>query len=252
MISEFPVEHGPRTGETIVLLHGNSVANWMWQPQVERLADRHLLTPDLPGLGSRADTVWPGMSAAAEDVAELIRERAIDQKAHIVGLSLGGFVATHLVRRHPKLVRSCTITGVALGGLGKWERRIIRVQLPLWPRRWYWAGQAFAFGIPQDSRALFSDTASRVLPETNHRTFSEVAGGGIPRGPFTYDGPMLAVAGGREPRSVRDGFKVLQNAMPQSRTWIAPGMHHPWNIQDPELFTEMIRTHADHSVWPRL
>lgn len=252
MTDRYPVEHGPRKGATTVLIHGNSVANWMWQPQVERLHGRHLLTPDLPGFGTRVDTVWPGMPAAADDIANLIRERAIGRHAHIVGLSLGGFVATHLIQRHPELVRSCTITGVALAGLGRWERRIIAAQIPLWPRRWYWSAQAMAFGIPQDGRALFADTASRVLPETNRRIFREVAGAGMPRGPFSYDGPMLAVAGAREPHSVRDAFSVLHAAVPQLRTWIAPRMHHPWNIQDPDLFTAMITGHTDNDMWPPL
>ncbi len=36
---------------TILFLHGGGGGRWMWQPQVERLADYHLLIPDLPGHG---------------------------------------------------------------------------------------------------------------------------------------------------------------------------------------------------------
>lgn len=243
------MEHGPRRGETIVMLHGNSVAGWMWQPQVERLPDRHLLTPDLPGLGSRNAMVWPGMAAAADDVAELIRERAIDGRAHVVGLSLGGFVSVYLVQRHPELVRSCMVTGVALAGLGALERRLIGVQVPLWRRRWYWAAQARLFRIPDDGRALFVDAATGVRAETNRRTFEEVANGAMPPGRFEYDGPMLAISGEREPRSIRAGFAPLRAAVPQLRTWIAPGMHHPWSIEDPDLFSDVIVAHADTGAW---
>lgn len=246
----FPDEHGPRQGETVVLLHGNSIAGWMWEPQVERMPGRHVLTPDLPGLGSRAAQVWPGMPAAADDVASLIRERAVDGRAHVVGLSLGGFVALHLVHRHPELVRSCTITGVAAAGLGRVERALIGAQLPLLRRRWFWSAQALAFGIPPEDRRLFVDTAARTRPESNRRTFAEVAAGGMPSGPFAYDGPMLAVAGEREPGSVRAAFPLLRAALPQSRTWIAPRMHHPWSLEDPGLFTRMILTHADTGAWP--
>lgn len=243
------IEHGPRRGETIVMLHGNSVAGWMWQPQVERLSDRHLLTPDLPGLGSRSAMTWPGMAAAADDVAGLIRERARNGRAHVVGLSLGGFVAVYLVQRHPELVRSCMVTGVALAGLGTVERKLIGMQVPLWRRRWYWAAQARLFRIPRDGRALFVDAASGVSAETNRRTFGEVAHGAVPNGRFDYEGPMLAISGGREPRSIRAGFAPLRAALPQLRTWIAPGMHHPWSIEDPDLFTEVIVTHADTGEW---
>lgn len=249
-MSDYPDEHGPRQGETLLLLHGNSVAGWMWDPQVERIQGRHILTPDLPGLGSRSAQIWPGMPVAADDIAGFIRERALDGRAHVVGLSLGGFVALHLLHRHPELVRTCTITGVAAAGLGRFERPLIAAQVPLWRHRWYWTAQAMAFRIPSDGRELFVSTAARVRPETNRRTFDEVAAGAMPRGHFDYDGPILAVAGEREPQSVRAAFGLIGAALPQLQTWIAPKMHHPWNIEDPDLFTRMVLTHADTGTWP--
>ncbi|MFB7251169.1 alpha/beta fold hydrolase [Microbacterium sp. NPDC056234] len=65
MASGFATEHGDRTGETIILLHGGNIANWMWAPQVERLAGRHLLTPDVVGFGARSAEHWPGVDGAA-------------------------------------------------------------------------------------------------------------------------------------------------------------------------------------------
>ncbi|MGO2050823.1 MAG: alpha/beta fold hydrolase [Microbacterium sp.] len=250
MTADISIDHGPRRGETIVMLHGNSVAGWMWEPQVARLPDRHLLTPDLPGLGSRVGMLWPGMPGAADDIARLIRERAIGGRAHVVGLSLGGFVAVHLLQRHPELVRSCTITGVALSGLGPFERLLVAATVPLWRQRWFWSAQAFAFRVPADARTLFVDAGAGVPAESNRRTFAEVAHGAMPDCPFDYHGPLLAVAGEKESRSIRAGFPPLRTALPQLRTWIAPGMHHAWNIEDPDLFTEMIANHADTGKWP--
>lgn len=245
VVTAFGIEHGARHGETIILLHGNGTGGWMWEPQVERLPDRHVLTPDLPGLGTRTAEAWPGMAGAADDVAAVIRQRALDGRAHVVGLSLGGFVALQLLRRHPELVRSCFVTGVAAAGLAGWERWLIAAQLPLWRHRWYWSAQAVAFRIPIEGREQFVSAASAVRPDTNRRIFREVAGGAMPEGPFAYDGPVLAVAGEREPRSVRNSFPLLRTAFPQLRTWIAPGMHHPWSTEDPVLFTETILSSAE-------
>ena len=66
------VEHGPRTGETIVFLHGANAAGWTWLAQVDQLPERHLLTPDLPGFAGRAGENWPGVAGAADDIAGLI------------------------------------------------------------------------------------------------------------------------------------------------------------------------------------
>ncbi|MFZ3392827.1 alpha/beta hydrolase [Rhodococcus sp. 7Tela_A2] len=239
------LEHGPRTGETIVLLHGNNAGGWMWGPQIERLPERHLLTPDLPALGERYGLRWPGMRAAADDIAEIVRKHAIGGTAHVVGLSLGGFVAVHLVHRHPQLVRSCMITGVAFTGLTSLERFLIPPQIPLWRKRWYWRAQAGAFGVPADGRDLYVESAVRVSPDTNRRIFREVAESSIPPEPFAYSGPILAVAGEKEQRSVRDAFPALGKALPRLQTWVAPGMHHPWNVEDPDLFTTVLRTFAE-------
>lgn len=245
-----PDEHGVRAGETIILLHGGNMAGWTWLPQVERLPERHLLTPDMPGYGRRADEVWPGAAGAADEVARIIAERAIGGRAHVVGLSLGGLVATHLVHRHPDLVRSCVISGAALCGYSPMERRIIRLQLPLWTRRWYWGAQVIPFGIPKDSRKAFIDTTTRPSAQTNRVMFEEIVAGTMPKGAFTYEGPMLAVAAEKDVPSVRQAFGPLKERVPQLLTWTAPGMHHPWNVEDPDLFTRMIATFADTGAWP--
>ncbi len=44
---------------------------------------------------------------------------------------------------------------------------------------------------------------------------------------------------------MRDAFPALGKALPQLQTWVAPGMHHPWNVEDPDLFTTVLRTFAD-------
>lgn len=245
----FPLEHGPREGETIVFLHGGSMGGWMWEPQVDLLPDRHLLTPDMVGYGHRWATPWPGMAAAADDIADLIQERGIDGRAHIVGLSLGGHVALHLIQRHPELIRSCTVTGVAAIGLGGGERALTQLTVPLWRRRWFWAVQSFLFGMPADARKDFVDAGAQVLRESNRRMFEEVKAGSLPRGDFAYTGPLLVVSGEREAKSVRRAFDSIRRVLPQTQTWIAPKMHHAWNIEDAGMFTRMVNAHADTGVW---
>lgn len=250
LLSSYPLEHGPRTGETIAFVHGGSMGGWMWEPQIELLPERHLLTPDLPGYGSRADERWSGLAGAADDLADRIRRDAVDGRAHVVGLSLGGFVVVHLLHRHPDVVRSATFTGVALAGYTRAERLLVGLQVPLWRQRWYWVLQTLPFGIPKDSRELFVASATAASAQTNRSMFDEVASAGMPTGPFTYAGPVLAVSGQRETGSIRRGFGPLREQLPQLQTWVAPGMHHPWNVEDPDLFTRMVVSMADTGSWP--
>jgi pimeloyl-ACP methyl ester carboxylesterase len=52
-------EYGPHAAPTIVFLNGGGGANWMWQPQIDRLADYLCLAPDLPGHGKSAALNYP-------------------------------------------------------------------------------------------------------------------------------------------------------------------------------------------------
>ncbi|MFW6600128.1 alpha/beta fold hydrolase [Propionibacteriaceae bacterium Y2011] len=180
----------------------------------------------------------------------LIRTRSTDGRAHVVGLSLGGLVAVQLIHRHPDLVRTCTISGAAATGYAWWERLVIGVQVPLWHRHWYWAAQAAAFRIPADARDLFAATAAAASPESNRRMFREVIAGAMPVGDFRYTGPLLAVAAQHDVASIHRAFGPLRDRLPQLLTWQAAGVHHPWNVEDPELFTRMVRTHAETATWP--
>src|SRR5690625_4842015 len=190
-------DHGPRKGETIIFLHGGNAAGWTWYGQVELMPDRHVLTPDLLGYAGRADEEWPGFAGAADDIAELIRTRAIEGRAHVVGLSLGGFVATYLLHRHPEVVRSCLMSGSALAGYSRVERAVVGAQVGLWRQRWYWAVQAALFRIPADSREQYIRDASAASHRSNRAMLRETLNHRLPTGDFDFAGPGRAASPAR-------------------------------------------------------
>ncbi|WP_211208377.1 alpha/beta fold hydrolase [Corynebacterium lubricantis] len=249
--TEYPTENRPHTGETIIFLHGGSAGGWTWQGVVEHLPDRHILTPDLPGFGERYKTQWPGLDAVADEIAELIRSRAVGGQAHVVGLSLGGVVAIRLITRHPEVVRSCLITGAPVAGYSRVEKFVISLQVPLWHRRWYWALQVPLFRIPQDAQELFITTASRPSPDTNRAMFHDVVDKTLTESTISYSGPVLAVTAEHETSSISKAFPLLREALPQLQTWTAPRVHHAWSAEDPELFTDMVRTFTETGKWPK-
>lgn len=98
---------------TIVLLHGLFSCSLEWEHVVPHLKDYHVIVPDLPK-HSQSRKIGPfSLGLAADSVANLIKNHAHDGKAHVVGLSLGGFVTMELIHRHPTLVISAFVTGSA-------------------------------------------------------------------------------------------------------------------------------------------
>src|SRR3990170_4212379 len=239
----FPVEHSTANpdAETVVFIHGGNVANWMWQPQVAGFADYHVLTPNLPGFGARAGEDWVSLEAAADDVAELIAASARQGRAHIVGLSLGGVVASRIAARHPQRVRSVLATGAPLDGVAGLTRTLGGLQLAFWDKPGFWGGQARAFGLPEDSRQLYVDSGLLIRKPTAERMLNDVYNGGYPDGLENYLGPYLALAGERESSIVRKSFPALREPLPQLVTREVPGMHHIWSVEDVDLFNRVTR-----------
>ena len=101
------VRHEPRPEKpTLVLLHGLAVHGGMYEGGVRRELSEafNLVVPDLRGhgLSEAPGGAWE-IEDFADDVAALLDAMAIE-RAHVVGYSMGGFVAQSLVQRHPDRV----------------------------------------------------------------------------------------------------------------------------------------------------
>lgn len=92
----------------LVLLHGFPLDNTLWQAQVNGLKDRaQVIAPDLRGFGSDAREVPSvlGMDIFAQDLKDLLDARGFG-RAHLCGLSMGGYIAFAFLERWPERVAS--------------------------------------------------------------------------------------------------------------------------------------------------
>lgn len=109
--------HG-EDGPWVVLIMGLAYGRWGWHWNARPLADRgyRVVTFDNRGVGG--SDAPPGPYTAAEmaaDTAGLIDAIGID-RAHIVGTSLGGFIALELVLSRPELCDRLVLACTGFGG----------------------------------------------------------------------------------------------------------------------------------------
>lgn len=232
---------GQRQVQTLVFLHGGNVGNWSWDPQVLAFGDFNILTLHLPAFGARFEETWDGLESAADDVAALIADEVSEGGVHLVGISLGGVIALHVAARHPELVDSVLITGTPVTGASTTARAFHRMQLKLIGSEWYWRFQAGAYGMVDDERELFAEHGVKLKPENMRAIMDDLDPGGLPAKLESYQGPILALVGAKEPKLVQKSFGALREKLPQAITRVVPGMHHQWNIENPILFNSVLR-----------
>ncbi len=103
-------------GEPLVLLHAFPLNASMWFGQRAGLSDDYrVITPDQRGFGgSQLGAGEPALDLVADDVAAMLDARGVD-RAVVGGLSMGGYVAMALLRRHPDRVRALVLADTRAG-----------------------------------------------------------------------------------------------------------------------------------------
>ncbi|MBX7220157.1 MAG: alpha/beta hydrolase [Blastocatellia bacterium] len=106
-------------GPPLVLIPGFSAGLWIWYRQVPDFA-KHFQTIiyNPRGVGTSGINSTPhSIKLYAEDVAGLITGLGLS-KVHVLGTSMGGFIAQELALHFPQLVEKLVLTCTGFGGPG--------------------------------------------------------------------------------------------------------------------------------------
>jgi pimeloyl-ACP methyl ester carboxylesterase len=154
-------EHGD--GEPLLLIEGLGQSMWAWREQIPVFAQRfRVIAYDTRGTGRSPVPREPyRIPDLADDAAAILDGRA----AHVVALSMGGYVALTLALARPEVVRSLVLVGTGAGGPD-------RVPRPDYVREAFAAAQ----GLPLEEygRVTMPYTFSAGWPDANPKRFEEI------------------------------------------------------------------------------
>lgn len=238
---------------TIVLIHGllsspkewSHVSPYLTQPQSNDPKSYHIITPYLPSHG-QASSIKPfTLPYATELMAHLIRTEAHNGRAHVVGLSAGGYVALHLAKTHPELISTLFVTGI--GNLLNRDWLVNIAPYILYPevsilyylpeRIYKWVQSMMQMDVPEGLREEMWANVDVKMVRDAYQSF------GKDGGPTTLEMRTLVVAGGKQ--DSLDGTKAydleVRKGNAQSKAVVIRNAAHAWNVQFPELFARGIR-----------
>lgn len=227
--------------QTLVLIHGGGLSSKQWKPQIECLADFHLLIPDLPEQGKTSGQFE--LADATRQLADLIETRAHDGKAHVVGLSLGGAAVLTLLRSYPGRVRTAIVTGTSgklskmLGQTMIWSASISK----LFSAKWLTNAGIKQFGIEPYRELVYDDLLRATDPGFNRRLAQSLMALELP---LNNAIPLLVLVGEKETGVAKQAARQLGHDVSNAKMATVPGVGHVWNLQKPELFCEVARMWA--------
>lgn len=250
-------ETGPTTAPTIIFLHGGGGAGWMWQPQVEGLNDFHCLIPDLPEQGRSVAEKPFSIAGSADLIADLIRTRAHDGRAFVIGLSEGAQVAVALLGRHPELVERAIVSSALvrpIPGAGMLTPGLIALSYrwSVTPYKnndwWIRVNMKYAAGVPETYFEPFRQSFQSLTEAGFTNIMLENLRFRLPSGLERVQTPTLIVCGKNEYAAMRQSARDLAKALPHGQAYevhpdkkMSTAQAHNWNMTAPDLFTQMAR-----------
>ncbi|MFE9774843.1 alpha/beta fold hydrolase [Streptomyces sp. NPDC005931] len=241
------------SGDLVVLLHSGFVDHRLFDDQIPALAAHYrVVAPDVRGHGFSANATAP--FRWAEDLAALLRHLDAGP-AVLVGVSMGGAIATDTVLEHPDLVRAVVVCGAATsefeyddawyreiraeyartlgsGDLEGWLNAFLRVVAG--PHR---SLDDIDPQIPHRLREMALHTMSKHAP--GEKDWHVPLTGTWDRVP-QIDVPLLAVNGSLEPDDLTGAVRRLVAGVRDGRSVTMAGAGHYTNLEQPEVFNEIL------------
>lgn len=237
----------------IVMLHGFTIDHRMWVADAVYFSQWYrVILPDFKGHGL-SDAPESGYSRAhrVEDMAGLLDHLKID-KAHLVGLSMGGTTAIGMALKHPDRLASLTLVSTSAAGFDPGPKirkidEIARTQsIDVARERWIKSTLRY-FGSAQRAVGEFLETMMR---EHSGAFWSDPM-----RGKYPAENDLERVHEIKLPTMIFAGeldrpfvplARTLHEKIEGSRLSIFPLVGHMLNLESPIQFRNELKAFLEH------
>jgi len=239
--------------EGLLLLHAFPLDASMWEPQVRAVTGVPVVAPNLPGFGG-APPAGPVMTmdAAADAAADAATAAGVDRVV-VCGLSMGGYVALALWRRHRDRVAGLVLANTKAGAddeAGRDRRRALADRLRS-------EGNAFLVDAPPPllSADAPDDLWSRVKGIIAAQASEAIAAAslGMAERPDStpdlpgIDVPTLVITSTGDALIPSEATTPMADQIPRALLEVIEGAGHLSNLEAPDRFTQLLLEHATAS-----
>ena len=259
-------------GQPIVFVHEFAADHRSWEPQMRHFGQRYrcitFSARGYPPSDVPEKVESYSQNRATDDIAAVMDHLKID-KAHVVGLSMGGFATLHFGFRHPQRALSLVVAGCGYGA-EKDQQAKFRAEVEIVAKTLKDEGMAkfaekYAYG---PTRVQFENKDPRGFAEFKAMLAEHSAKGaantqlGVQRErPSVFeleDGlrkltvPMLVVTGDEDWPCLLPGV-FIKRTCPSAALLVVPNSGHAINIEEPSAFNAAVAdflAQVDAGRWP--
>jgi pimeloyl-ACP methyl ester carboxylesterase len=240
-------------GEALVLQHAGIADSGMWDSQWEAFAQRYrVIRFDIRGFG-KSDPA-SGAFTRRGDLYRLLEQLGIE-RAHLVGVSLGGEVVIDFALEHPERVSSLVLVSAVPGGFelqGAPPPNLMEMFAAIQQQDWALANELqMRVSFDGPFRQPYQvDAGVRARAGEMHR--GALAKGGLMAveasalEPVAYtrlneiDAPALVLAGALDHPEILRAAEEMAAAMPHAEKALIPNSAHLPNMEQPETFNQLV------------
>ncbi len=236
--------HG--AGPALVLIEGLGVGTWLWEKQVPAFS-KHFTTIvfDNRGAGKSDKPEGPySISLFADDLAALLDKLNIP-KAHILGVSMGGFVALDFAVRYPQRVDRLVLVSTSAGGADhvpmSQETLALLMQRQGEPRQLIRKrlGLAYSKQFMQEADVDHLIDLRLQDPQPQHAYMAQVMAGAsfdLSKQAATIAARTLVTAGDADLLVPIANAHNLQSKLPDSELKVYEDLGHQFFVEIPDIF----------------
>ncbi len=235
-------------GEALVFIHGLGSSSQDWSFQTEFFSkDFQVLAYDVRGHGQSDKPKGPySVPIFAEDLANLLKKLGI-KKAHLVGLSMGGWIAFQFGVDYPEMVRSLTIVNSWADMRPKnWADRRTLFQRNILFRLFSMrkigkilAPKLFIKPEQEDLRQLFIENWAKNHKPSYMASMKAGTGWSVADRLDEITCPVLVVAADEDYTPV-EAKQVYVDALPNARLAVIEDSRHATPVEKPEEFNRLL------------
>jgi len=247
-------------GPVVILLHGHTLDRRMWEPQMRALTKHYrVICPDLRGYGRSSKIIEGQHFTHTDDVIAFMDSLHIE-KANIVGLSMGSFIASEMLAMYPERFITATLASGNIrnrpgpstpfseeeqakmdaeiaankaNGIDNWKREWIeklvggggsqaeRIRKSLTKQVMDWDGYSLLY---REGRYYYANEAMEILKAKCPTV------------------PTLILSGENEHKSPRN---PMLKYLPNGRQEVIKDCGHMSNMERPEVFNKLLLEHLN-------